>query len=142
MVLMARGLLFQVIGAPSYFPTIFAWVKRWIDPGTVAKLEIVPGHTVLSTLQAYVEMENIPRRFDGKFEYSHGMPIQLDADLRQLLTWLPPHAELPMGPLKWTEDGKGSATIISRGKSDGKQKSEKVATLRTRELKGKKRRSS
>ncbi len=87
-------------------------------------------------------MENIPRRFGGDFEYSHGMPIQLDADLQQLLTWVPPHSGLPMGPLKWTDDGKGTAAVVSLGKSKGKQNNEEIATLRTRELKGKKRRSS
>src|SRR5438034_8056022 len=28
----------QIIGAPSFFPTVWGWIKRWFDPVTTSKI--------------------------------------------------------------------------------------------------------
>lgn len=90
-------------------------------------------------MQSLIDMSNIPKRFGGDFDYEQGMAIDLDAPTREVLSWLPPHKELPLGPLKWTEDGKGGVSIVTVGKSDGKLRNERIATLRShgRKRKGK-----
>lgn len=119
----------KVIGAPSYFPTVFSWIKKWVDPNTVKKLHILQPSEVLPTLQNYVEMENIAQKFGGEFEYEHGMQPELDPEVKGTLKWLPPNASLPVGPLKWIEHGKGKRFVVAVGNSEGRERGEKVASL-------------
>ena len=121
--------IYQVIGAPSYFPTVFSWIKKWVDPNTVKKLHILQPPEVLPTLQKYVEMENIAQKFGGQFEYEHGMQPKLDPEVSQVLKWLPPNASLPVGPLKWIEQGKGKRVVLAVGNNEGMERRDKVASL-------------
>ena len=120
----------QVIGAPSYFPTVFNWIKKWLDPNTVKKLHILQPSEVLPTLQQYVDMENIAQRFGGNFEYEHGMHPSLDSEVREVLKWLPPNASLPLGPVKWIDQGKSGRYAVAVGSNEGREREEKVASLR------------
>ncbi|CRK45614.1 hypothetical protein BN1723_019779, partial [Verticillium longisporum] len=43
-----------VIGAPSFFTTVWGWVKRWFDPITVSKIFILSEAEVKPTLEAYI----------------------------------------------------------------------------------------
>lgn len=119
----------QVIGAPSYFPTVWSWIKKWVDANTVKKLHILQPLEVLPTLQQHLEMENIAQKFGGNFEYEHGMAPKLDPEVREVLKWLPPNASLPMGPLKWIDQGKGERIVVAVGSSEGRERWEKVASL-------------
>ena len=120
----------QVIGAPSYFPTVFNWIKKWLDPNTVKKLHILQPSEVLPTLQQYIDMENIAQRFGGNFEYEHGMQPSLDSEVREVLKWLPPNASLPLGPVKWIDQGKSGRFAVAIGSNEGRERGEKVASLR------------
>ena len=120
----------QVIGAPSYFPTVFSWIKKWLDPNTVKKLHILQPSEVLPTLQQYIDMENIAQKFGGNFEYEHGMQPSLDSEVREVLKWLPPNASLPVGPVKWIDQRKGGRFVVAVGSNEGRERGEKVASLR------------
>ena len=120
----------QVVGAPSYFPTVWGWIKKGLDPNTVKKLHVLQPAEVLPTLQQYVDMENIPQRFGGDLEFEHGMQPKLDPELSNALKWLPPNASLPMGPVKWLDQGKRNRVIVAVGSSEGREKGEKIASLR------------
>lgn len=122
--------IYQVIGAPSYFPTVWTWIKKWVDPNTVRKLHILQSSEVLPTLQEYIDMQNIAKRFGGDFDYEHGMQPKLDTEVRGVLQWLPPNASLPMGPLKWVEQGKGQRIVLAVGHNEGREREERVASLR------------
>ncbi len=91
----------------------------------------------MSILKEHINISDIPKRFGGDFEYQHGMQPDLDSMVADLLTWVPPNASLPMGPLKWVNEGKGKRGVIAVGSCEGREKGEKIASLkgRTRERK-------
>lgn len=56
-----------IINAPVYFTAIWAVIKPWMDPVTLTKVYIC-GHDYLSTLQMYIDDEQIPVEYGGKRE--------------------------------------------------------------------------
>ncbi|KAL8659055.1 MAG: hypothetical protein Q9226_000636 [Calogaya cf. arnoldii] len=121
-----------LIGAPSYFSTIWGWIKKWADPGTVEKLRILPQGEVLSTLKEYIDVADIPTRFGGQFQYEPGMPYSLDPILARRLVWKSGSADnkLPRGPIKWVETGDGSKVAVAVGSQGGKERREELAVIR------------
>ena len=75
-------------------------------------------------------MQNIAKKFGGDFEYEHGMQPKLDAEVREVLKWLPPNASLPMGPLKWVDEGKKGRVVVAVGDNEGRERTDRVARLR------------
>ena len=71
-------------------------------------------------------MQNTAKKLGGDFKYEHGMQPKLDAEVRK---WLPPNASLPMGPLKWIDEGKEGRVIVTVGNNKGRERGEKVASL-------------
>jgi hypothetical protein len=53
-----------VINAPWGFSTVWSFVKRWLDPVTVAKIHIL-GSGYQRELLAQVPAENLPKQFGG-----------------------------------------------------------------------------
>lgn len=84
----------------------------------------------MPTLQQYLEMQDIAKKFGGDFEYEHGMRPKLDDEVREVLKWLPPNASLPMGPLKWIDQGKGGRLVVAVGNNEGRERGDKIASLR------------
>lgn len=121
--------IYQIIGAPSYFPTVWSWIKKWVDVNTVKKLHILQSSEVFPTLQQYIDIQNIAMKFGGDFEYIHGMQPKLEAEVGEILKWLPPNASLPMGPLKWIDEGKRGRSIVAVGVNEGRERGEKVASI-------------
>ena len=101
-----------------------------MDPNTVKKLHVLQPSEVLPTLQQYVDMPNIAKKFGGDFEYEHGMRPKLDAEVSAVLKWLPPNASLPTGPLKWIDQAKDGRIVVAAGNNEGRERGEKVASLR------------
>jgi hypothetical protein len=66
-------LLDQIIGAPSFFPTVWSWIKRWFDPITVSKIFILSQYDMKETLEKYIAPENIPRKYGGTLDFEYGM---------------------------------------------------------------------
>ena len=125
-------LVLQVIGAPSYFSTIWGWIKKWVDAGTVDKLRIVPQGEVLSTLQEFIDVADIPTRFGGQFKYEPGMSFSLDPVIARRLVWKSgsPDNHLPRGPIKWVDAGDGSKMAVAVGSQGGKERREVLAVMR------------
>lgn len=48
-----------LIGAPSFFPTVWGWVKRWFDPITVSKIFILSAANTKSTLLEYIDRKSV-----------------------------------------------------------------------------------
>ncbi|KAL8675548.1 MAG: hypothetical protein Q9168_000060 [Polycauliona sp. 1 TL-2023] len=121
-----------LIGAPSYFSTIWGWIKKWADPGTIEKLQIVPPGEVLSTLKEFIDVADIPTRFGGQFQYEPGMPYNLDPVIARRLVWKSKSSDnkLPRGPIKWVETGDGSKMAVAVGSQRGKERREELAVMR------------
>lgn len=95
------------------------------------KLNIIQASEVLSTLQSYIDMDNIPKRYGGNFDFEHGMPVSLDPKLRDMLAWSSPTKKYPTGPLKWIQSEDGSHVAVATGRVGAKKRYEKVAVLKT-----------
>lgn len=68
------------MGAPSFFPTVWGWVKRWFDPVTVSKIFILGKHEVKSTISAYVSPDDFPQRYGGNLDWDFGMVPHMDEE--------------------------------------------------------------
>ncbi|KAJ6500924.1 CRAL-TRIO domain-containing protein [Mycena sanguinolenta] len=132
-----------LIGTPSFFPTVWSWIKRWFDPATTAKLFILSAAEVTPTLTRFMRPEDLPKKYGGELEWAYGMEPSLDAELAALLKrpggeegkgghglekgkWV-------RGPLRWVPerdtDGAGGAKIVACGTVDGKPRDEVVGVL-------------
>ena len=121
------------MGAPSYFSAMWRWVKGWLDPVTVSKIVILSPEKVLPTLEEYIDIANIPKRFGGGLEFELGSKPLLDSVINGLLTWLPAgNKTLPMGPLKWIDGADGSRIAVAVGKDGGNVRCDRIAILKSR----------
>lgn len=125
----------QIIGAPSFFPTIWSWIKTWFDQNTVSKIVIVPAGKELSTLSESYDPIDIPRKYGGQFDFDFGMPPDFDPEIRDAITWLPSesgksYVELPIGPMRWVNCEDGKRTAVAVGKVDGEKRRVEVLALK------------
>lgn len=125
----------QVIGAPSFFPTVWGWIKGWFDPITTSKIFVLGPGEVLSTLEKHVDVSDIPKKYGGELDFEFGMPPILDADVANMFEWEAPivnksEQTFPMGPMKWVDSPDGIKTVMAFGSQEGKPRREIVATLR------------
>lgn len=74
-----------IIGAPSFFPTVWSWIKRWFDPVTVSKIFILGKNEVKPTLESFMEPTSFPKKYGGTLDWKWGDVPQLDAETRKAL---------------------------------------------------------
>ncbi|MCJ1394477.1 hypothetical protein MMC18_007355 [Xylographa bjoerkii] len=118
-----------VIGAPSFFPTVWGWIKRWFDPITTSKIFIVGPHDAFKTLSAFIEPGNIPKKYGGTLNYEFGMPPILDPAEEAHITWAAANHKWPEGPMCWIPGKDGTLEALAVGSIDGKERREVVATM-------------
>ncbi|EOD47899.1 putative cellular retinaldehyde-binding triple function protein [Neofusicoccum parvum UCRNP2] len=123
-----------IIGAPSFFPTVWSWVKRWFDPITVSKIFILTDKTMKETLEQYIDIENIPKKYGGKLDIEFGdMPI-LEPQIAERLSFQNGSMQkgantIPTGPIKWEETPDGVVQAVAVGTEAGQPRRQVVATL-------------
>ncbi|KAF7947987.1 hypothetical protein EAE96_009056 [Botrytis aclada] len=119
-----------IIGAPSFFPTVWGWVKKWFDPITTSKIFIISHNDVKSTLEAFIEPRNIPKKYGGELEFEFGDMPTLDPVLAAVTTWNGA-GSFPGGPMYWvnTKDQE-SIQAIAVGSSEKKERREEVCTVK------------
>ncbi|KAJ5227901.1 hypothetical protein N7489_008609 [Penicillium chrysogenum] len=117
-----------VCNAPSYYSTIWRFLKAWVDPRTAEKIVVLMESEVLPTLREYIDDANIPANFGGEFQFTHGMLPDLDDNIQQLLN-SGSSKSLPPGPLKWIKDSDGRQTALAVGSKSGSVRNDKIATL-------------
>ena len=83
----------QIVGAPSFFPTVWSWIKRWFDPITVSKIFILSSTDVFPTLSKFIDPESIPRKFGGTLDYEFGQLAPVDPAYADKITWKYPVEE-------------------------------------------------
>ncbi|KAF3395936.1 SEC14 cytosolic factor [Penicillium rolfsii] len=118
-----------IIGAPSFFPTVWGWIKRWFDPVTTSKIFILSSAEVQSTLTSFMDPSSFPKQYGGELDWKWGDMPNLDEPARELLQNLeqPPaegkeKKDILKGPILFkggkievlgTEDGKERRQTIS-----------------------------
>jgi hypothetical protein len=124
-----------LIGAPSFFPTVWGWVKRWFDPITVSKIFILSAAEVKPTLLQYMEEENIPKKYGGKLDFKFGDMPMLEPAIADSLEW---HDEtrkggfrsFPTGPIKWQRGADGKMQAVAVGSKNGTKRNMPIAEIR------------
>jgi hypothetical protein len=124
----------QIVGAPSFFPTVWGWCKRWFDPITTSKIFVLGANDVKPTLSAFIDVANIPKRYGGELDFECGMLPVLDAPVLDVLTLSSPEdrSAAPMflaAPVRWVDGDNGDLQALGVGSIDGKPRREIVATL-------------
>ena len=126
----------KVIGAPSFFPIVWGWIKKWFDPITTSKIFLLSQSDVLPTLSTFIDIEDIPKKYGGKLDYEFGNLPNLDPKIRQYLSIEPTaNAEslFVASPIRWVNEDEsgldGEMTALSVGTANGKQHKERVAVL-------------
>jgi hypothetical protein len=117
-----------IIGAPSYFPTVWNFITKWFDPTTTSKIHVLPTADVLSTLEKYIDKENIPVRFGGDHQWSFGQTPSLDEEFRPFVgdlmdKWTP-------GPLRFLPSEAGFE-VLAVGTADNGQKRRDVIGIKS-----------
>ena len=124
-----QGYLSQILYAPSFFPTIWSWIKGFLDPVTASKLQLVPRTETLSTLSAYIPLSSIPTKYGGELAFELGMRPVLDQELKETLGGL---TEYPLGPLKWISgESEGERVAVAVGSVGGVKRYERFAVVKT-----------
>ncbi|KAE8372854.1 CRAL-TRIO domain-containing protein [Aspergillus bertholletiae] len=77
-----------IIGAPSFFPTVWGWIKRWFDPVTTSKIFILSSAEVLPTLTSFMDPTTIPKQYGGQLDWQWGDMPNLDDEARKLVSEL------------------------------------------------------
>ncbi|KAJ5899074.1 hypothetical protein N7495_003818 [Penicillium taxi] len=118
-----------VCNAPSYFATIWKYLKSWVEPKTAEKIVVLMNAEVLPTLREYIDDTNIPVVFGGGYSFKHGAVPCLEDGILQQLNWNLSNGSLPPGPLKWVEDSDGKVTALAVGSEDGSKRSKRIASI-------------
>jgi hypothetical protein len=88
-----------VVNAPSFFPTIWGWVKNMFDEGTKNKVHIL-GSDPGAELRDIVPAENLPRVYGGEMDWKYEDEPMLDEEIKAKIG-----KDSVKGPLVW-EDGR------------------------------------
>jgi hypothetical protein len=124
-----------LIGAPSFFPTVWGWVKRWFDPITVSKIFILSAAEVKPTLLQYMDEENIPIKYGGKLDFKFGDMPMLEPAIADSLNWHDDTRKggfrsFPTGPIKWQTGADGKMQAIAVGSKNGTKRNQPIAEIR------------
>jgi hypothetical protein len=138
-----------IIGAPAFFPTVWGWVKRWFDPITVSKIFILSAADMKPTLEKYIDIENIPKKYGGKLDYDWGMMPMLEPEIADSLAWkesgplLRGSRTIPTGPIKWRSSSSGatnndvtstidgSLDMVAAGSENGQHRQKVIASIQS-----------
>ncbi|KAF2723496.1 CRAL/TRIO domain-containing protein [Polychaeton citri CBS 116435] len=125
-----------IIGAPSFFPTVWGWIKRWFDPITVSKIFILSSANMKATLEEYIDPENIPKKYGGKLDYKFGDLPMLEPAIANSLEWREKteqngYRTIPTGPVKWQYRESGELVAVAVGSEGGSPRNKVIAGLRT-----------
>ncbi|KDE04630.1 hypothetical protein MVLG_04930 [Microbotryum lychnidis-dioicae p1A1 Lamole] len=105
-----------LVGAPGFFATVWGWIQKGFDQGTVEKMHILTEAEVFPTLSRYILPENIPKRYGGTLDFEYDDRPNLDAEAIALLE-LKDGEKLPRAPLRYRE--KEGLTILGTGRPAG-----------------------
>ncbi|SDA01318.1 BZ3500_MvSof-1268-A1-R1_Chr10-1g02578 [Microbotryum saponariae] len=105
-----------LVGAPGFFATVWGWIQKGFDQGTVEKMHVLTEAEVFPTLSRYILPENIPKRYGGTLDFEYDDRPNLDAEAIALLE-LKDGEKLPRAPLRYRK--KEGLTILGTGRPAG-----------------------
>jgi hypothetical protein len=117
-----------IVGAPSFFSTVWGWIKKWFDPITVSKIFILAPNEVKPTLERFIDIKNIPKQYGGELDWEFGQPPNLDEPMKGLLGKLGEPGGWTDGPIRFVE-GDGETLIKAFGTEKGKPRTTVFATI-------------
>ncbi|KAL8788752.1 MAG: hypothetical protein Q9195_007159 [Heterodermia aff. obscurata] len=118
-----------IIGAPSFFPTVWGWIKKWFDPITTSKIFILSEKDVLPTLSAFIDIESIPKKYGGKLDFECGKLPLIDSQVRAALDLRGAEDMFLTAPVRWMDDENGELMALGVGSVDGHERKERMAVL-------------
>jgi hypothetical protein len=114
-----------VIGAPSFFPTVWSWIKKWFDPITTSKIFILSHHDVKKTLELFIDPANIPKNYGGKLDFKFGDRPVMDPAYKDVVTFENGVQDFPPGPVYWIHgkdekamEGLAVGSVANKPRSD------------------------
>jgi hypothetical protein len=124
----------QIVGAPSFFPTVWGWIKRWFDPITVSKIFILSPANVYPTLLQYIDHENIPKKYGGGLDFEWTNMPNLEPEIEAVMKWENPDTQkgkktFPIGPIRWEEGPQGEMQAWGVGSENGQPRRKLVFTI-------------
>lgn len=124
-----------LIGAPSFFPTVWSWIKRWFDPITVSKIFILSAAEVKPTLLQYIDEDNIPKKYGGKLDFKFGDMPMLEPAIADNMEWQDntrkgDFRSFPAGPIKWERGADGTMHAVAVGTQNGVKRNIPIAGIR------------
>lgn len=81
-----------VVNSPSFFPTIWGWIKGWFDEGTRRKVHVL-GKDPGQTLHALIDPAHLPKAYGGELDWKFEDEPSLDDDAKKFI------GNLSMGPV-------------------------------------------
>lgn len=109
-----------IVGAPSFFPPIWNWLKGWFDPITVAKVFIVSDAGMKKVLNEQIEARNLPEKYGGELKWEFGDEPILETEMLNVLKMQGDQKTIPKGPIRWVQSADGkSVEARSLGTTDG-----------------------
>lgn len=103
-----------VVNAPSFFPTVWSWVRLCFDEGTRRKIHILgpaESEAAKKELRTLVAPADLPRVYGGEMEWVFDDAPNLDDEIKAKLG----AQELPTGPLDWDRE-KQEAVLLGTGR--------------------------
>ncbi|KAH7925871.1 CRAL/TRIO domain-containing protein [Leucogyrophana mollusca] len=85
-----------IVNSPSFFPTIWSWIKNWFDEGTRNKIHIL-GKDPGSTLRSLIDAKDLPQQYGGGLQWVFEDGPLLDDDIVGVIS------ELPRGPAAFVD---------------------------------------
>ena len=71
-----------IVNSPSFFPTIWNWIKGWFDEGTRQKIHVL-GKDPGAALLELIDDHNLPAPYGGALEWKFEDDPHLDEDTKQ-----------------------------------------------------------
>ncbi|KAH9924605.1 CRAL/TRIO domain-containing protein [Epithele typhae] len=87
-----------VVNTPSFFPTVWGWIKPWFDEGTRRKVHVL-GKDPGVALRTLIDPRDLPKPYGGDLEWKYEDEPALDDATKDTI------GEMPRGPAVY-EDGK------------------------------------
>ncbi|KAF8636036.1 hypothetical protein AX15_000193 [Amanita polypyramis BW_CC] len=85
-----------VVNSPSFFPTVWGWIKVWFDEKTRNKIFVL-GKDPGPKLQEIIHPKDLPKVYGGELDWHYEDEPDLDQDAQQVLK------EMPKGPVIFIE---------------------------------------
>ena len=75
-----------IVGAPSFFPTIWNYITKWFDAAITSKISVVSAEKEREVLTQLIDPLNLPQSFGGDLDWEYGMAPNFDSDVQSLLS--------------------------------------------------------